>query len=515
MPKTIFEELAIAQQKEELARIKILARIKAGDIKGAHSIAKPYLEKLSQGGSNQKIPTGWVNIAKTLCAVDIQKHGVNKTEMGSFPKEQAWLDTALEIIFNRAKGFLKALVPTTMAIALMTQVLGPTPINADQASILATSLTQATNNNQEKDEPLNWQLLNQGVESLPKSLNDRLKGEIYTFNPKKDQAIGLSLGSVKRNQETKLIEAELIAKNISDSKISISQFTMTDARYEGSEIKNESNESNESNDPNESKDLKTLKNNSSPSEIPPGSSAIYKVTIAKTKSPQIMMRASNGEAHSMNLNLDGFDKLSNPIERKSWAQYTLSNKGKEDLEITLNTPEGVRVTKLKLSEGDRELNIQAPQNSLILKPTQVATLSVEAKKNYSPDLELVSKSKDKASKSTTHKLKTNPLVNLGWSINKTYDSIVSLIVSDLEKNLGWQDIKDRFNTILESITPKSNPLYRADDLMEEVAKGGLIEKEQNKIKLHQDILAKHVVKKENPQAQAQVQVQVQNQVEMN
>jgi hypothetical protein len=466
MPKNIFEELAIAQHKEELARIKILSRIKSGDIKGAHRIAKPYLERLSQR-NNEPVPTGWLKISKILCAVDIQTHGVNNTEGGSFPKEESWLSTALEIISNRAKGLIKALVPATMAIALMVQVLGPTAVAAgSHASLMvAPSLSQKYTND-EKSKSLSWELLEQGLESRPKSLNDRLKGTVHIANPKQKQAIKWSVGGVNRNESTKLIEAELIATNISNSKVTISQFAMTDSRYEGCEIKK---------DPNT---LESANLEYSPSEIPPGACAVYKVTIAKAKSPQILFKTGAGELHSMNLNLNGFDKLSNPLERKSWAQYKLTNKTNEQLQITTSTPEGVRITNLKISDGQKELNIESPRGNLILKPQQVATLSVEAKEKYSPELELVSKSENK---STSYKLKANPLTKFLWSINQTYDNITSLVFNDGNENIGWEEIKTRFNCIVKTISLKTNPLCRtgarADELIAEIAKGKLPEGE--------------------------------------
>jgi hypothetical protein len=464
MTKNIFEELAVAQHKEELARIKILSRIKSGDIKGAHRIAKPYLERLSQRGTGGPIPTGWLKISKTLCAVDIQTHGINNTEKGNFPKEESWLNTALEIISSRTKGLIKALVPASMAIALMVQVLGPTVVTAGPPGLLAVPHLFAQKKvNDKEGQPLSWELLNQGLESLPKSLNDRLRGEVHMPNAEQKQSIEWSVGKVSRNESTKLIEAELIAKNISNSKVSISQFAMTDSQYEGCEIKKGPNSS----EP-------PAYGSSSPSEIPPNTCAVYKVTIAKAKSPQIMFRTSSGEVHSMQLNLDGFDKLSSPVQRKAWAQYKLTNNTNEQLEITANTPEGVKITNLKISDAQKELNVQTPQGNLILKPQQIATISVEAKQKYSPELELISKSENK---STAYKLKADPLTKFLWSINQTYDNIIALVFNDGKKNMGWEEIKDRLNVIINTISPETNPLYRTDDLMAEVAQGKLLEEE--------------------------------------
>lgn len=463
MPKNIFEELAITQHKEELARIKILSRIKAGDIKGAHRIAKPYLEKLSQIGNNKPIPTGWLKISKTLCALDIQNHGVSNLEMESFPGQSSWINTALEIVSNRTKGLIKALVPASMALALLVQAFGPTKINAADPPKNITiheplDLKDKTENN-EISQGLKTELVKQGYENPPKSLNDRLTKEIHISNPEQQQSIEWSVGNLTRNASTKLIEAELVAQNISNSKVSISQFSMTDSRYESCTIKKDSNK------------LEPLNTKSSPSEIPPNAGAIYKVTIAKTKSPQIMFSTKNGEIHSMKLNLDGFDEFSNPLEKKSWAQFKLVNNSKEPLEIVPKTPDGVNISKLKISDGEKELNIESPQKSLVLKPQQVATLLVEAKENYSPDLELTAKSKNK---STIHKLQTSPLTNLVWSINQTYAHVMDLILSNNEKNLGWEEIKDRFNAVVESLAPKPKPIYKANDLIEKVATGSLL-----------------------------------------
>lgn len=484
MPRNIFEELVITQQKEELARIKILSRIKSGDIKGAHRIAKPYLEKIAQRSPNEPIPTGWLAISKTLCAVDICKHGTINTHNSNAitsPKEDSWLHTALEIISNRAKGFIKALVPATLAIALIAQalqILNPTtaeavvtPNSEDPHNTIANTVITKELEQEKGDTDLSWEVIDQGIDPLPKTLNDRLRGKVHLTNPNHAQSIKWSIGSVTRNDSTKLINAELIAQNISDSTVAISEFSMTDSRYEGCTLRPNNNKL-EALIENSAENLFNNNSQNSPSEIPKATSAIYKVTIAKSKSPQIIFRTGNGEIHTMKLNLNGLDKLSNPLERKSWAKYKLSNNGKNPLEITIKNFEGVNVTNLKISEGERELNIDSPKEKLILKTNQNATLLVEAKEKYSPDIELLSKSPENI---RNYKLQTTAVNKLMGTINRTYDSLVYLVFNDNKKNLDWQEVQNRCDALLSMFTPQNNPKPETKAIINKLSNGCLVE----------------------------------------
>lgn len=146
MAKNMFEEVATKHQKEELTRKRILNRIKSNDIAGAQKLAAPYLKKLSEiKAFNKPLPTGWVRISQALCTLDINQYGVAKGQTAEEEMEindNSWIAMACKLINTRLQGIKKSLIPASMAIALMAQVLQPLTAKADKST--PESLSQET-----------------------------------------------------------------------------------------------------------------------------------------------------------------------------------------------------------------------------------------------------------------------------------------------------------------------------------------------------------------------------------
>ena len=124
---------------EVLTRLRLWAKIKAGDMKGAYKIAKPALEEILENSEISEHSKGaWSRFSRALCARDIQGHGVNHSIKVDGPvNQESWIEQALSVVKERIRGSARALVPSAFAVALfLSPALSPTALASPSDSQL-------------------------------------------------------------------------------------------------------------------------------------------------------------------------------------------------------------------------------------------------------------------------------------------------------------------------------------------------------------------------------------------
>jgi hypothetical protein len=446
--KNLFEETAVKQQKEELVRIKILSRIKGGNLKGAYKLARPYLEELSrQGQEGRPTPLGWVRISQTLCAYDMKSHGISRTNKGDiFPSASTWVGTAYEIACERLKGAIKALVPASMAIALIAQALQPIPLKAQNPTALGTTpdkleicldditsggkiqinAVSSLQKDSEVTQPeLEWKIVEQGEGKRIKDHGGKLIGSLSMAEASNSQKIKWSTGSISYNSEREKIEIILEAENISRDTVGIKHFSVMDSVYEGCTIK-------------VSKDAYLGYNeHRSPSELKPQNLAKYKISTMEGVDPIIMFRTQDGETHSLILKVPSIENIRGASESISWVVYKGINNSYQDVSISIDKPDNVLIKKISI-ENKSGVVTKNWNDKIILHPGNKITLDTEYAIKERPPLILQTSSRDSQ---RSYELQSSNSTGMGEKLEQIYKKLMSKLLNNDYDYVDWSEVE--------------------------------------------------------------------------
>jgi hypothetical protein len=485
MPKNLFEEIAIEQEREQLAKMKIIAKLKSNDLKGAHKLAKPYLEKINErikyGGN---IPTGWIKISQALCACDVQKNGIVKDKNQNLeePDSGGWIRVGYRIVVERLRGATKSLVPATLALALVTMVLQPIVTKAETPTSygiipnsIVLNIEQVTGegklrveaksklppNSQEVTKPeLEWNLKERGVGKHTRDSQTKLITSTMLEHDSSAQKISWSLDNIYLDPSNKIIKAKLRAKNSSRLKTKIEHFSMSDADYRGCRVELSSTVSKEFNE------FRT------PAEIPPKSSAVYEVDINPGSLPIIMFRSKDGETHSMILKVSSLEELQMASEAKRWATYEAINTSYQDIKIRCIPQEESEITQIVVERKNGNIEL-TPNEEIILHPGNRILFEVVAPPSEHPEAVVETLSRDST---RLYTLSSKDSENAKEKIMQTYQKILTRIFGEGSSRISWDEIEtayDKERSALVELTEEAPT--SGNTLMSEAAKRGLEE----------------------------------------
>jgi len=474
MVKNLFEDLAAEQKKEQLTKIRVIAKLKNNDVKGAHRLAKPYLEKIKEGLSyGEVIPPCWLRISQALCAGDISKYGISQGKTTRTTTDKNWIEVAYKIVCQRLEGIKEALVPASIAMALLTQVLQPLNANAQGPSAYGATPDQLTlseeditafgklkvsasseirddNHNVTKPE-LVWSLKDKINEPIPENKESKLIGSVLLKDGKKEPKLSWSITETNYNKETKTIELKIQAKNNSKDAAPIKHFSMSDAIYEGASLKLSDTVSQEYN------------KYRSPSEIPPGSSLTYSASVSKNSLPVIMFRTKDGETHTMIVKLQPIEVLENNKERKSWTTYSAVNDSYQDIKASVLAEEPAKIAEITVITKKGTISYR-PDEIFLAHPNNRIEIKVEGGIGGEHKINIVTRSRDSTRE---YKLLTSKIEKVHEKLIQNYDRLLRKLFLAKENYLSWEGIKtayDRERSALVELTAEEIP-KTGEDLM--------------------------------------------------
>jgi len=452
MVRNLFEEVALAQQKEELTRIRIYAKIKAKDIKGAHKLAKPYLKKISERKNNgEVIPTGWVKIAQTFCAIDIEKYGIDGTQESNtsreYPKENTWIEVALNIAISRLRGLMKSIVPASMAIALIAQVLqpmvskaeGPKTMGVTPDGITLHKKTTGPHGNLEvsvssglpiQGDPeinppeLEWCIEDKGDKNNPDGNTAKLTGYYGHYQDGETPRLAWSLNSISTDPETGLVRAKIRVENKSNEVVPISQLSMSDSRYEGCIVAISDSIFHE------------YGPQRCPSEIGPNQSAIYEVSIAKEKAPSINFQSGDGEIHNLVLEIPWSEKDRKLDSGEDWVTLRAENTGYIPVEL-IAEKDNIEVKKGDLLNNQETLT-KTTTLPITLNPGQFVSMTIKNIETGTMNLGIKTISRDGERE---YKLRVSDPKTIKEKMVANYQRWLNLLLGGSHDTISWEGIK--------------------------------------------------------------------------
>lgn len=455
MHKNFFENLAVEQNTENLTRIKILARIKANNLKGAQQLAKPYLQKIAISKlERNSIPSGWIKISQLLCALDIEQNGITQAAIQpEKPDARAWINTALEIIVKRFKGIKKSLVPASLAIALVAltgQILQPINASAqnprhsanppDQillsiqqttaiGNLLVKSLSVLTEKNEHTKPELQWALIGRGRGLRPQGEPPKIIASTILEENKLVQQLSWSLGAIRLDPGSDKLEVDLIAKNSSNKPATIMSFSLGEANYKGCSL--------------ELSDSTTNKygEHTSPTEIPAQTIAVYKISTTEQSLPTIILKTTDGETHSLLIKLPNLKDLKSQSEKKHWATYRAQNNSLLDIEIKPEVHEKSYIENIRVEnkKGSTEFKMEDkptlyPNNTMDI--TVVTSIDLDTTLNITTSSRVGTKQYNLSNTSPT---------TIDERFIKSYKKLIAMLFPIQPEFISWEDIKTQYD----------------------------------------------------------------------
>jgi hypothetical protein len=394
--KDLLRQASIEQSREELIRLRIVALIRAGKIKEAHKLARPYLKTIeTRNKMGYPTPTGWIHISKCLCTQDLESYGLSKENSSAqAPSASTWVHKAMEIVESRLQGIRRALVPASLALALVAQVIHPTRADAggqfvrgetpDGISLTSERTNQfgrlgvkATSNLDKDDKFKNPELVWEFEDR--KKISPRGIAKVVGSS-KGGDALVWSMPEVKYNDDENYIEGHLTVENTSNREVDVTYFSLSDSSYTGCSLYL-SNEV-----------CKEYTDYRSPSKIPPKAKAIYYINMQENALPTLKFKTGEGEEHSLIIKIPSKKDLLSP-ENMEILTYKAKNTSFVDLDVIalLEGPGELLEIEIENSKGKSTL---APNKAPTIHPNNQIRYKILAPVGSSPILTVNTKSRE-------------------------------------------------------------------------------------------------------------------------